>query len=135
MGTEAQRVPRLGPLLALSMLIFTVFCLPLQAHHSTAGYDLIHGTIISGVVTGFDWENPHAQLSLDVAGENETEHWTIEMESPAHLKGLGWTKDTLKPGDRISVIGSRAKDQSFRMRAGYVQWPDGRKLPCLALEK
>lgn len=119
---------------AVYALIFCSFCQPIQAHHSTAGYDLIHGTIISGVVTGFEWENPHAQLYLDVAGEDDTEHWTIEMESPVRLKGLGWTKDTLKAGDRITVIGSRAKDQSFRMRAGYVQWPDGRKLPCLVLE-
>ena len=100
----------------------------LLAHHSTAGYDLIHGTIISGVVTRFEWENPHAQLLLDVATEGEAEHWEIEMESPEILKRLGWTKDSLKPGDSVSVVGSRAKDQSFKMRAGYVQWPDGRKL-------
>jgi hypothetical protein len=112
--------------------IVSVPCLPLQAHHSTAGYDLIHGTIVSGVVTGLDWENPHTHLFLDVAAEAEkTEHWTIEMESPAGLIRQGWTKDTLKPGERISVIGSRAKDLSFRIRAGYIQWPDGRKLPCL----
>ncbi len=111
--------------------IFGLFCTPARAHHSTAGYDLIHGTIISGVVTRFDWENPHAQLFLDVAGEGETEHWSIEMESPVILGRLGWTKDSLKPGDRVSVVGSRAKDLSFRMRAGYVQWPDGRKLATL----
>jgi hypothetical protein len=111
--------------------IFSLALVTAQAHHSTAGYDLIHGTIISGVVTGFDWENPHAQLSLDVATDGEAEHWSIEMESPVILTRLGWTKDSLKPGDRISVIGSRAKDQSFRMRAGSVQWPDGHKLPTL----
>lgn len=111
--------------------IFGLLFVPAQAHHSTAGYDLIHGTIISGVVTQFVWENPHAQLSLDVATDEEPEHWSIEMESPATLSHLGWTKDTLKPGDSITVVGSRAKDQSFRMRAGYVQWPDGRKLPSL----
>lgn len=97
-------------------------------------YDLIHGTITSGIVTGFHWENPHAQLLLDVAGEDDVEHWIIEMQSPSELKGLGWTKATLKPGDRISVTGSRAKDNSFRMRAGYIQWPDGRRLACLPLE-
>lgn len=112
-----------------------LFCATLvQAHHSTAAYDLIHGTIISGVVAGFHWENPHAHLFLDVVGEVDAEHWTIEMESPSILQRLGWTKDTLKPGDRVSVIGSRAKDQTFKMRAGYVQWPDGRKLPCLPPE-
>jgi hypothetical protein len=102
-----------------------------EAHHSTAGYDLIHGTIVSGVVTRFDWENPHAHLFLDVAGDGETEHWSIEMESLTVLTKIGWTKDTLKSGDRVSVIGSRAKDGSFRMRAGSVQWPDGRKLATL----
>lgn len=117
MGIEAQRYPRPVRCLALGALLLALFTLPLRAHHSTAPYDLIHGTIISGVVTTFDWENPHAELYLDVAGENDTEHWTIEMESPAHLKSLGWSKHTLKAGDRISVIGSRAKDQSFRMRA------------------
>ena len=134
MGIGAQRYPGRISYFAVSSLLFVLFCPPVEAHHSTAGYDLIHGTIISGVVTAFDWENPHAQLHLDVAGESETEHWSIEMESPAHLKALGWRKDTLKAGDRISVIGSRAKDQSFRMRAGYVQWPGGRKLPCLEFE-
>ncbi len=114
--------------------IFSLSCLPVQAHHSTAGYDLIHGTIISGVVTRFDWENPHTQLSLDVATDGEPEHWSIEMESPVILSRLGWTKDSLKPGDRISVAGSRAKDLSFRMRAGYIQWPDGRKLQSLPPE-
>lgn len=134
MGFQAQRYPGPRRCFVLYVLVLALCSLPLQAHHSTAPYDLIHGTIISGVVTAFDWENPHTELYLDVAGENDTEHWTIEMESPAHLKSLGWTKDTLKAGDRISVIGSRAKDQSFRMRAGYVQWPDGRKLRCLQLE-
>ena len=116
---------------SFGIAIFGLSLVAAQAHHSTAGYDLIHGTIISGVVTRFDWENPHTQLSLDVATEGEAEHWSIEMESPVILSRLGWMKDSLKPGDRISVIGSRAKDQSFRMRAGYVQWPDGRKLPAL----
>jgi Family of unknown function (DUF6152) len=114
--------------------IFSLSCLRLQAHHSTAGYDLIHGTIISGIVTRFDWENPHTRLLLDVATDGETEHWSIEMESPVILSRLGWTKTSLKPGDSVSVIGSRAKDLSFKMRAGYVQWPDGRKLPSLPPE-
>jgi hypothetical protein len=116
---------------AVAIFMLALFCAGAQAHHSTAGYDLIHGTIISGVVARFDWENPHGHLSLDVAADGETEHWIIEMESPEILYALGWNKDTLKPGDRITVIGSRAKDQSFRMRAGSVQWPDGRKLPAL----
>ena len=108
--------------------------LPACAHHSTAMYDLVHGTIIGGVVTRFDWQNPHTHILLDVTGENnEIEHWFVELESRSTLSHLGWTKDTLKPGDRISVTGGRAKDNSFQIRATTVQLPDGRKLPALAL--
>jgi hypothetical protein len=117
--------------LLLVITILSLLDFPLEAHHSTAGYDLIHGTIVSGVVVRFEWENPHVQLLLDVATDEETEHWSIEMESPKILMSLGWTKNSLKPGDTISVVGSRAKDLSFKMRAGYVQWPDGRKLQSL----
>ena len=108
--------------------------LPVFAHHSTAMYDLVHGTIIGGVVTRFDWENPHTHILLDVTGENnEIEHWTVELESRSILGHVGWAKDTVKPGDRISVTGGRAKDGSFQIRATTVQLPDGRKLSGLAL--
>ena len=103
------------------------------AHHSTAIYDLVHGTIIAGEVKRFDWENPHVHIYLDVTGEDaEIEHWTVELESPAILGRLGWKKDTLKAGDQISVTGGRAKNNSFQIRAAYVVLPDGRKLPGLA---
>ena len=48
---------------------------PAHGHHSTAPYVLIHGTVINGTVTTFDWENPHAHIYLDVTGEeNAIEH-------------------------------------------------------------
>ena len=104
---------------------------PVAAHHSTASYDLVHGTILDGVVTGFAWENPHAHIFLDITSEDAVEHWTIELESPSILHRLGWDKDTLKEGDRILVTGGRAKNGSFKLRAVLVQTPDGRKLPAL----
>jgi hypothetical protein len=56
--------------------------LPICAHHSTALYDLVHGTIIGGVVTEFAWKNPHTYILIDVSGENnELEHWSVELES------------------------------------------------------
>jgi hypothetical protein len=121
-------MPRLGAARGFLLLLAATAA----AHHSTAPYDLVHGTIIGGVVAKFEWANPHVQISLDVAGEqNEIEHWSIELESPRILGRLGWTKESIKPGDRISVTGGRAKDGSFRMRAAYVQLADGRKLAAL----
>jgi len=104
---------------------------PVVAHHSTASYDLVHGTILDGVVAGFVWENPHVHILLDLANEDTMEHWTIELESPGILLRLGWNKDTLKQGDRILVAGGRAKNGSFKLRAAYVQLQDGRKLLTL----
>jgi len=104
---------------------------PVAAHHSIASYDLVHGTILDGVVAGFAWENPHAHILLNVTNEDAIEHWTIELESPNLLRRLGWDKDTLKEGDRITVTGGRAKNGSFNLRAARVQTPDGRTLPAL----
>jgi hypothetical protein len=121
-------MPRLGAVGGFLWLLAATA----EAHHSTAPYDLIHGTIIGGVVARFDWANPHVEISLDVAGEDgELEHWMVELESPRILGRLGWTKETIRPGDRISITGGRAKDGSFRMRAAYVQLHDGRKLAAL----
>ncbi len=120
------------PVLGMAGILLAVATL--LAHHSTAPYDLIHGTIIGGVVTRFDWRNPHVTIALDVTGEDYgVEHWSVELESPHILGRSGWTRDTVKPGDRISVTGGRAKDNSFRLRAVSVRLPDGRKLPTLAV--
>jgi hypothetical protein len=114
-----------------AILLFLLGVIPAFGHHSIASYDLVHGTIIEGEITGFVWENPHAHIYLDLAAENEVERWTIELESPKVLQSLGWNKDTLKKGDRISVTGGRAKNGSFELRAAYIQMADGRKLLAL----
>jgi len=118
-------------LLVLGVLGVLLSAAPVFAHHSTATYDLVHGTILDGVVAGFAWENPHAHILLDVTGDDAVEHWTIELESPNILRHLGWDKDTVKAGDRISVTGGRAKNGTFHLRAVLVQVSDGRKLQVL----
>jgi hypothetical protein len=93
----------------------------LLAHHSTAEYDLKHPASARGLVTRFEWSNPHARIFLDVAGDNGAlEHWIIEIDSPNALRRLGWTRDSLKPGDKVTGSGARAKDGSPRMRCTQV---------------
>jgi hypothetical protein len=95
--------------------LYLVFCIPalLPAHHSTAEYDLTKPASASGVVTRFEWSNPHSHIYLDATGpDGAVEHWVIDIDSPRGLERQGWSKDSVKPGDRIGCLGARAKDGS-----------------------
>ena len=77
--------------------------------------------------------NPHGIIALDVAAEDDAvEHWTVAIDNTLALRRLGWSKNTLRDGDKITVIGNRAKNGSFHLRAIEVQLPDGRKLMALS---
>jgi hypothetical protein len=113
------------PRLFVALLILPA----LLAHHSTAEYDLTQPASATGVVTRFEWSNPHSHIYLDAAAPDGTlEHWSIEIDGPRGLERLGWSKDNLKPGDKITCSGARAKDGSPRMRCTQVILPDGRAL-------
>ena len=98
----------------------------LMAHHSTADYDLTRPATATGVVTRFEWSNPHSHIYLDAASQDGTvEHWVIDIDSPRGLERLGWSKDSLKAGDKITCSGARAKDGSPRLRCTRVELANG----------
>ena len=109
----------------------TIVAMPALAHHSTLPFDGQHPTVLHGVVTQYDWRNPHSFVHIDVKNDSgSVEHWTIETESLLILRRLGWTKDMLKPGDVITTTGARAKNGALMMRCKVLDLPDGRELPC-----
>ena len=72
------------------------------AHHGTSRYDLTRTITLDGVVTGFEWGNPHCLVHLDVTGgDGEIQHWTIELASPFTMSHAGWSKDSLRLGDKV----------------------------------
>lgn len=71
---------------------------PAAAHHSFAMFDQRQIMTLEGTVLEFQWTNPHAFIELDAAGGR---HWSIELNSPNNLKRQGWSRDSLKPGDKI----------------------------------
>jgi hypothetical protein len=77
----------------------------LLAHHGTSNYSTTAQTItLTGTVTEFVWSNPHVYLLFDVKDDKgATVHWAGEMNSPGVLKNAGWTKNTLKAGDQVTV--------------------------------
>ena len=75
------------------------------------------------------WTNPHTFFYIDVANANgEIENWALEMGSPNGLMRRGWTRDSMKIGDVVTVTGSRAKDGSYKGNARSVTLSTGRRL-------
>jgi Family of unknown function (DUF6152) len=92
--------------------------LPALAHHSYAAYDLIQTITLKGTVETFHWSNPHSTftLVLEPDGRGEPIKWNIVTSGPAILKRFGWTHDSLKPGDRVSVLCNPMSDGSHAGR-------------------
>ncbi len=99
-------------MLAVSMGVFAA-TVPLMAHHSFAAeYDANKKVTLKGVVTKVEWMNPHAYFYLDVKdeGSDKTINWALEMGPPRLLEKQGWTKNTMKEGDEVTVAATLAKD-------------------------
>ena len=100
------------------------------AHHGEVNYDTEKEVSVKGVVTNFQFINPHVLISMDVKNDKgEVEKWVNEARSPSMLVRVGnWDKTTLKPGDVITAIGFRAKNGSNVLRLKKIVTADGREL-------
>jgi len=98
----------------------------LAAHHSVLPFDGLTPTALDGTIISVLWQNPHTLIALDV----DRERWTIESEGAAILERLGWTKASLKAGDRVRIVGARAKDGRRLVRCQSVTTQDRRTLTC-----
>jgi hypothetical protein len=97
------------------------------AHHSTAMFDMQHAVTIKGTVTQFDWTNPHTFIFMEVPNAaGVQEQWGIEGMSPNYLDRNGWTRHTLKPGDKIDMLIYPLKDGRKGGFCSAVTFPDGK---------
>ncbi len=126
--------------------------LPSAAHHSfSAEFDSSKEIRATGAVTELDWRNPHAWIHLNVTeicertaargpdaveqewacrapnGNDEVE-WAFELGSPNGLMRLGWNRNSLKPDDTVTILGSRARDGSTNSNARSITTADGRRM-------
>jgi DNA/RNA endonuclease YhcR with UshA esterase domain len=112
------------------MALATLAGLPVWAHHSFAAeYDADKPITIKGAVNHVEWVNPHSWVLVDVkdnAGKVTT--WRCETAPPNILFRRGWTKNSLKEGEQVTVEGFMAKDGSATLSANSVTMASGKKM-------
>jgi len=114
--------------LAAAVVLLTVVG-PMFAHHGSAAYDTTQETTVKGTVTDFQFVNPHTLIFFDVKNDKGVvEHWQAEAMSPNQLTRDGWNKNTLKPGDQITITGYRAKNGSNILRFRKMALSNGQEI-------
>lgn len=108
-----------------------LFALPMLAHHSFgAEYDASRPISVTGILTKIEWTNPHSFIYLDVTDEKgNVATWKLEGYPPNVLYRNGWKKDaTMKPGDKLTVTGWRARDDVHIAQSREITLPSGKKM-------
>ena len=99
------------------------------AHHSQSEYDLRAKVDVEGAVTKVEWKSPHVWIYVDVTSDKgEKVNWSFELPSPVTLMRRGWTRDSLKPGDRVKVTGAPAKNFPTIAIANFIRDTSGKPL-------
>jgi hypothetical protein len=154
-NSRIRGVIKTGALASVAVAAVAV-SLPLAAHHSfSAEFDGTKAIKATGSLTKLDWQNPHGWIHLTVtelcertdnrgpnnpnapeeewkcrspAGDEKGADWAFEIGSPNGLMRQGWTRNSLKAGDVVTVVGSRARDGSTNSNARTVTTADGKRL-------
>ena len=116
--------------LATAAVLLVALSIPISAHHSfSAEFDATKQVTLDGVVAMMEWVNPHSWLHIDVKKPDGTvERWKIEGGSPSVLFRLGWNRNSLPVGTKVTVVGFQAKDGSLRASSRDLRFPDGRRM-------
>jgi Family of unknown function (DUF6152) len=117
------------PCLTLAALLLSPATLLLAHHSSAAEFDTSKPVVLHGKVTRVAWMNPHVHIWVDVADAGgKVTNWEMESAAPNYLQRLGWTKQSLKAGDTVTIRAYMAKDQPNLAKTDAITFPDGRHL-------
>ena len=117
------------------VLGISIVSLPLFAHHGNAAYDMGKSVTLKGTVTQWLWANPHCVLLFDVPDDHgQVVQWTVETENPSSMVHYGYTRESMKPGDQVTVTVVPAKNGKPIGRIVEVVLPSGQKLAGRGLQ-
>lgn len=121
-----------------SSLLLAALCLfsgIASSHHSTAIYDFEKSVTLQGVVKSFQWGNPHNYIQVVVPnGKGGQVEWAVEAGTPATASASGWSKSTLKAGDKVTLVVGPMKDGSPGGTLKIATLADGRQLRSVAAD-
>ena len=110
--------------------LFMLAAAPIFGHHSvSAEFDVNRQITYTGVITRVEWSNPHIYFYVDVKdASHRVTNWAFESAGPNTLARMGWLRDTLKVGDRVTVVAFPARDGVSVASAREVALPSGRRV-------
>jgi hypothetical protein len=113
-----------------TIILLAALAMPLAAlaHHSFAMFDMTKSVNYQGRVKEVQWTNPHVWVELEVTVDGKTTVMSFEGAAISVLKRVGWTKDTVKAGDMVTVVGHPFKDGRPGGSIDHLILQDGRKI-------
>ena len=108
---------------------FLLVAVPMFAHHGNSAYDMAKTLTLKATITDYKYTNPHTQISFDVTDDKgNVEHWIAETTNPAMLSRVGWSRESLKPGDQVTLIVNPNKVGAKVVFLQKVVFADGKEL-------
>ena len=101
---------------------------PVAAHHSAAAYIDTSIDITGATITNVVWANPHTIISFDVKDGERAGSWNAEAGSPSAQTRMGWNRNSLRPGDQVTVTLFPARNGARVGRLSHVIFADGKEL-------
>jgi hypothetical protein len=125
-----QTMKLISGMAALGLLIAGAQAIPAEAHHSGAMYDSTRTVTLVGTVKAYNWINPHISVDIlaDGQGGAQPTLWSIAASSPGVMGRAGWSKDTVKPGDRITLEIQPLRDGGLGGNIRKATLPNGKSL-------
>ncbi len=106
---------------------------PAFGHHSTAMFDYSKNRTLNGVVRAFQWTNPHSFIQVLVPdAQGVQQEWSIECGTPLQMATMGWSKNSLKPGDKVTLSIAPLRDGKHGGTLRTVTVADGKVLRGMA---
>src|SRR5579871_2213096 len=112
--------------------VLSIATVPAFAHHSFGMFDVQKEWTFDGTIQQYNWENPHTHIIIKVApGAKNPETvgtWDIEAAAINIMARQGWTRNTLKPGDHVTLVAHPMRDGTKGASLYYAITPDGKRL-------